>query len=69
MWRATAGAAATSRLAGPLIDLLNARWQHGGYTALFALATLVVGAALLVTWRLPEPMADKRMGRAIWRDW
>ncbi|MGI6376728.1 MAG: MFS transporter [Anaerolineae bacterium] len=60
---ATAGAAATSRLAGPLIDLINARWQHGGYIALFALATLAVGMALLVTWRLPEPVAGRELAR------
>ncbi len=61
---ATAGAAATSRLAGPLIDLLNARWQHGGYLMLFILATLAVGVALLITQRLPEPIAVRPGARA-----
>lgn len=48
---ATAGAAATSRLGGPLIDLVNARWENRGYQALFALAgcSILLGAVLL--WR------------------
>jgi len=46
---ATAGAGATSRLGGPLIDLFNARQPGRGYSVLFVLACLCVlaGTALL----------------------
>lgn len=48
---ATAGAAAASRLGGPVIDLLNRRWMGMGYNALFVLAgcSILLGALLL--WR------------------
>ncbi len=48
---ATAGAGATSRLAGPLIDGLNAAWRGSfvGYPVTFALAALATfGGALLL---------------------
>jgi len=46
---ATAGAGATSRLGGPLIDFFNARQPGQGYSLLFVLACLCVlaGTALL----------------------
>jgi MFS family permease len=54
---ATAGSAATSRLFGPLVDLIN-RWApHAGYTLLFVVATLGALAGLLITMRVPETRA------------
>ncbi len=46
---ATAGAGATSRLSGPLIDSFNARQPGQGYSVLFVLAclSLLAGTALL----------------------
>ena len=53
---ATAGAAALSRLTGPVIDYVNARTLNGGYDVLFVLAgcSILLGAFLL--WRkVPAP--------------
>jgi Na+/melibiose symporter-like transporter len=51
---ATAGSAATSRLFGPLIDLVN-RWSPNmGYFVLFAIATLATLVGLWITLRVPE---------------
>ncbi len=54
---ATAGSAATSRLFGPLIDLINGWAPHAGYMLLFVVATLGALAGLWVTLRIPETRA------------
>ncbi len=58
---ATAGAGATSRLAGPIIDGLNlaAPGQFLGYAALFVGAAVLSSASLLALRRLPEPASVK----------
>jgi MFS family permease len=55
---ATAGAAATSRLVGPLIDLCNKRWPNAGYSLLFVIAVLGAGVALVITSRMRETRRD-----------
>ncbi len=51
---ATAGSAASSRLFGPLIDLVN-RWSpNTGYLVLFVIATLATLVGLWITLRVPE---------------
>jgi MFS family permease len=55
---ATAGAAATSRLVGPLIDLCNNRWPNAGYSLLFVIAVLGAGVALVITSRMRETRRD-----------
>jgi MFS family permease len=55
---ATAGAAALSRLTGPLIDHVNARGQNGGYTMLFIVAGCSILLGAWVLWRnVPAPTA------------
>jgi len=61
---ATAGSAATSRLLGPGIDLLNARGPNAGYSALFVLATAVVLLGFVTTLRIPDGSAANRSGPA-----
>ena len=58
---ATAGAGATSRLAGPIIDGLNlaAPGQFLGYAALFVGAAVLSSLSLLALRRLPELVAVK----------
>jgi len=58
---ATAGAGATSRLAGPIIDGLNlaAPGQYLGYTALFIGAAVLSSASLLALRRAPESVERK----------
>jgi MFS family permease len=53
---ATAGAGATSRLAGPMIDGLNLAvpGAHYGYTALFVSAAVLASISLLALRRIPE---------------
>lgn len=51
---ATAGSAATARLLGPVIDLINRGAPTMGYSLVFALATLSAIAGLIVTLHLPE---------------
>jgi MFS family permease len=51
---ATAGSAATSRLMGPLIDLLNNWMPNAGYSALFVIATVGALVGLLLTLGIPE---------------
>ena len=46
---ATAGASATSRLAGPIIDAVNARLANGGYLMLLLLAIVSVLVAIPIT--------------------
>jgi MFS family permease len=57
---ATAGAGATSRLAGPIIDGLNlaAPGRFLGYSALFLGAALLSSLSLIALRRLPEAGAD-----------
>ena len=73
---ATAGAAATSRLVGPLIDLFNKRWDNAGYALLFIIAVLGATLALVITLRIretrragPERVAAKPRGRLASPDW
>jgi MFS family permease len=51
---ATAGAAAISRLLGPIIDLANHYAPNAGYTLLFILATVGALAALAITMHISE---------------
>ncbi len=51
---ATAGSAATSRLFGPLIDLVNGWAPNAGYMLLFVVATLGALAGFWITLRVPE---------------
>ena len=51
---ATAGSAATSRLLGPVIDLVNARTPYSGYTMLFALAAVSVLVGMWTALRIRE---------------
>ena len=58
---ATAGAGATSRLAGPIIDGLNlaAPGRYLGYAALFVGAAVLSSASLLALRRVPETIERK----------
>ena len=58
---ATAGAGATSRLAGPIIDGLNlaAPGRYLGYAALFVGAAVLSSASLLALRRVPESIERK----------
>ena len=51
---ATAGSAATSRLLGPFIDLINSHKPNAGYEMLFVMATLSALAGLIATLYVPE---------------
>jgi MFS family permease len=51
---ATAGASATSRLGGPLIDLFNARQPGQGYSVLFVLACLCLLAGTVLLAKVRE---------------
>ena len=51
---ATAGAAACSRLLGPVIDLLNNVRPDAGYSALFLMATLAAFVSLMLIAAIPE---------------
>lgn len=46
---ATAGAAALSRLMGPVIDLVNAQRHNAGYSLLFVIAIIGAGIAFFIT--------------------
>jgi len=54
---ATAGAAASSRLLGPVIDLINAHAANVGYSAVFVLAALSALLALALTLGIHDPTA------------
>jgi len=54
---ATAGAAASSRLLGPVIDLINAHAANVGYSAVFVLAALSALLALALTLGIHAPTA------------
>ncbi len=51
---ATAGAAATSRLVGPLIDLFNGWRANSGYSLLFIVALIGTAMGLVATLRIRE---------------
>ena len=51
---ATAGAAASSRLMGPLIDLVNRQVSNAGYRLVFVIAAVGAVVALYVTSRMTE---------------
>jgi len=55
---ATAGAGATSRLGGPLIDFFNARQPGQGYSLLFVLACLCVLAGTALLAKVRETKAE-----------
>ncbi|MGC8826190.1 MAG: MFS transporter [Anaerolineae bacterium] len=59
---ATAGAGATARLAGPLVDFFNLRAAGAGYQALFMLASAVIlFGAFLIWWKVPETRPASRL--------
>ena len=55
---ATAGSAATARLVGPLIDLVNGWRPNLGYAVMFAIATLGALVALAITLSLDGTAGD-----------
>ncbi len=54
---ATAGSAATARLVGPLIDLVNRLAPSAGYLSVFALAAVAALGGLLMTLRIADGQA------------
>ena len=59
---ATAGAGATARLAGPLVDFFNLRAAGAGYQALFMLAgAVILFGAFLIWWKVPETRPAGRL--------
>ncbi|MEN6480160.1 MAG: MFS transporter [Anaerolineales bacterium] len=59
---ATAGAAALSRLMGPVIDLVNAQRHDAGYSLLFVIAIIGAGIAFFVTRGIRETRQVVRVG-------
>jgi len=57
---ATAGSAATARLLGPVIDLVNARRPHAVYSLLFVVATIGALVGLVTLIRVPDVRALAR---------
>jgi MFS family permease len=56
---ATAGSAATARLGGPIIDLVNSLAPNAGYTVIFVLAALAALGGLWVTLHMSETCGVK----------
>jgi Na+/melibiose symporter-like transporter len=54
---ATAGSAATARLGGPIIDLVNFWAPNAGYTVIFMLAALAALGGFWMTWNMSETLS------------
>jgi MFS family permease len=55
---ATVGAALTSRLFGPVVDLINARFSNAGYSLVFLLTAVGAILGIIMTLRVPETRLD-----------
>ena len=61
---ATAGAAALSRLMGPVVDLINSRFANAGYTALLAVAAAGAFLGLVLTIGIPDTIYSSTTRRS-----
>ena len=58
---ATVGAALTSRLFGPVVDLINARFSNAGYSLVFLLTAVGAILGIIMTLKVPETRLDAHM--------